>query len=99
MTRRLLIILTLGLLVVPLAAEAQPARKVLRVGVLTVDSSPASPDWKQHSVFLQELRTRGWREGENLSIEYRWAPLDSRGAMIISNPPVDDVADELVRQH
>jgi putative tryptophan/tyrosine transport system substrate-binding protein len=89
MTRGFLVFLTLAILVAPLAAQAQPARKIPRIGVLEVGSPPSSPDWKQRSVFLQELRTLGWREGENLTIEYRWASGQfDRG---------DELAAELVR--
>jgi ABC-type uncharacterized transport system substrate-binding protein len=94
MTRRsigLLFTLTLAILVVPLAAGVQPARKVPLVGVLVSDSPPAALDWKQHSVFMQELRHRGWKEGENLTVEYRWASGQFyRG---------DELAAELVHLH
>jgi putative tryptophan/tyrosine transport system substrate-binding protein len=69
----LLVTLALGLLGAPLAAEAQPAKKVPKVGVLDLVSPPASPDWKQRSPFLQELRDLGWIEGQTIAIEYRWA--------------------------
>jgi putative ABC transport system substrate-binding protein len=36
-------------------------------------SPPSSPDWKQQWLFLQELRNLGWLEGQNLTVEYRWA--------------------------
>jgi putative tryptophan/tyrosine transport system substrate-binding protein len=93
----LLVTLTLAILVALLAAEAQATtRKVPRIGVLIVGSPPSSPDWKQRSVFLQELRTLGWREGETLSVEYRWAsPYDRRGTGVFY--PADDLAAELVR--
>ena len=68
-----IVTVTLISLVVPLAAQAQPARKVPRVGVLWAGSPPSSPDWKQHSRLLQELHHLGWREGENLGVEFRWA--------------------------
>jgi putative tryptophan/tyrosine transport system substrate-binding protein len=68
----LLVIFALGTLSLPLAA-AVPPKKVPTIGVLTLDSPPSEPDWKQHSVFLQELRHLGWREGENVMVEYRWA--------------------------
>jgi putative ABC transport system substrate-binding protein len=52
---------------------------------------PTASEWKQQSVFLQELRTLGWREGENLTIEYRSTSGQlQRGA---------DLAAELVSRH
>jgi putative tryptophan/tyrosine transport system substrate-binding protein len=72
MTRHLLVILTLAILVAPLAAEAQQMKHVPRIGVLSVGSPPASPDWKQQWL-LQALRQLGWVEGQNITVEYRWA--------------------------
>jgi putative ABC transport system substrate-binding protein len=72
-TMGLIVTLTLISLVGPLAAQAPPARNVPRIGVLYADSPPSAPDWKQRSTLLQELRHLGWREGENLSVEFRWA--------------------------
>src|SRR5262245_21285231 len=71
-TAGLVVILVLGIVWLALAA-APPPKKVPTIGVLMVESPPAAPDWKQRSVFLQELQTLGWREGENLTVEYRWA--------------------------
>jgi hypothetical protein len=76
MTRRrigLLLTLALGLLAVPLATAAPPPKKVPTLGVFLSRSPPTAPDWKQRSVLLQELRSLGWIEGENLHVEYRWA--------------------------
>ncbi len=75
MTRRtigFIITLALSLLVAPLAAEAPPG-KMPRIGVLELGAPPASPDWKVYSPLLQNLRTLGWLEGQNLVLEYRWA--------------------------
>src|SRR5882724_9244563 len=72
-TIRFLVTLALGLLVAPLAAEAPPPRKVPRIGVLLPQDPPTAPDWKTRSLFLQELRHLGWKEGENITVEYRWA--------------------------
>ncbi len=47
----------LGLLAAPLAAEAQPAGKVYRIGYLSLRSSTSL-----ENVFLQGLRDLGWVE-------------------------------------
>jgi putative ABC transport system substrate-binding protein len=71
----------------PLAAEAQPAGKVSRIGYL----SPLSPaaDATRRQEFRQGLEELGYREGQNIAIEYRWAEgqVDRQ----------DDLAAELVR--
>jgi putative ABC transport system substrate-binding protein len=69
----LLVALALGSLAAPLAAAAPPPNKRPRIGLLELGSPPTSPDWKTRSLFLQELRTVGWVEGQNIVIEYRWA--------------------------
>ena len=53
----------------PLAAEAQEAGKVARIGVLNSGSPPA-PFVES---FKQGLRELGYVDGRNVSIEYRWA--------------------------
>jgi putative ABC transport system substrate-binding protein len=61
--------LTLGVLAAPLAAEAQEAGKVARIGVLH-SGSPPDPF---EEPFKQGLRELGYVEGRNISIECRWA--------------------------
>jgi putative ABC transport system substrate-binding protein len=70
---RLIVALALVSLVAPRMADTQQMKKMPRIGVLSVMSPPSSPDWKQRSFFLQELRTLGWIEGQNITVEYRWA--------------------------
>src|SRR5262245_33115856 len=94
---RLLILLALGVLMAPCATAVPLAHKVSKVGVLVFGTPPAAPDWKQHSVFVQELRHLGWREGENLRVEYRWAPTQLEHSEEFIRPPADDLAAELVR--
>jgi putative ABC transport system substrate-binding protein len=62
--------LTGGLLAAPLAAEAQPAGKVWRIGVLTNKASDVAES-RQWQAFRLGLRERGWIEGENILIEFR----------------------------
>src|SRR6202049_4334193 len=55
----------------PLAAFAQQADKVYRIGYL---STPIRASVEQGlQAFLRKLRELGWVEGQNLTIEYRWA--------------------------
>jgi putative ABC transport system substrate-binding protein len=63
--------LTIGVLVAPLVADAQPQVKVHRLGFL----GGASPAGYAHLVeaLRQGLHDLGYVEGKNLAIEYRWA--------------------------
>jgi putative ABC transport system substrate-binding protein len=75
MTRRrigLLVTLTLAILVVPLASNAQQATKVHRVGWLITGSPPSGSD-PRLDTFRQGLRELGYIEGQNLVMEYRYA--------------------------
>ena len=60
-----------SLLVAPLAAEAQPAGTVYRIGYLSAGSGTSNP--RILEAFRQGLRELGWVEGQNIAIEYRWA--------------------------
>jgi putative ABC transport system substrate-binding protein len=74
MTRRaivLLITLPLAILVAPLAAEAQPAAKSPRIGML-FGTTPAS-EAPRVEAFRQGLRDLGYVEGQTIALEYRWA--------------------------
>jgi len=70
MNRRTFVRGTLGLLATPLAAQAQPAAKIARIGWLGV-----SPATNPHLIeaFRQGLRDLGYVEGRNLVIEIRSA--------------------------
>jgi putative ABC transport system substrate-binding protein len=71
--RRQFITLLGGAAVVgPLAARAQQAERVRRIGVLmgAVESDPARQS--QLAAFRGALAKLGWREGSNLGIEVRW---------------------------
>ena len=62
-----IVALTLSLLAVPLAAGAQPAGKVWRIGVL-LGGARETP---RYAPFHQELRELGYVEGQNLVLEWR----------------------------
>jgi len=67
-----LITLALGILVAPLAVEAQQPGKVARIGILGTGPYPSEAQ-QQQSLFLQKLRELGWQEGHNLAVERRFA--------------------------
>jgi putative tryptophan/tyrosine transport system substrate-binding protein len=67
----LIVTLTFSLLMMSLAAEAQPAGKVYRLGILAGGTAASAPaNWE---MFRQGLRQLGWMEGQNIALEYRWA--------------------------
>ena len=76
-----------GLLAAPLAAAAQQAGKLPRIGILLSTASGAiNPNV---AAFEDELRNRGWVEGRNIVIERRYAEVRSERYR--------DLAAELVR--
>jgi len=64
--------LLVGLLAAPIAADAQPAGKVARIGALRSGSPSVQRD-RDRSGFWQALREMGWIEGRNLVVEPRYA--------------------------
>jgi ABC-type uncharacterized transport system substrate-binding protein len=88
MNRRVFISgITVGLVGAPLAAEAQPAGKVYRIGIL--EAIPAAQNAANLAALRKGLRDLGYVEGRNLIIEYRSA--DGRAERF------PDLASELVR--
>ncbi len=66
-----ILVLTLCLIASPLAAEAQQAGRIFRVGFL--GNSTAVLEANLVGPFRQGLRDLGYIEGSNVQIEYRWA--------------------------
>jgi putative ABC transport system substrate-binding protein len=90
--RTFLSTVTLGLLAAPLAAEAQQAGKVWRVGYLSLASGP-SP---RSEAFQQGLRELGYVVGQNITIEYRWAEGDLDRARVLAADLVRSNAEAIV---
>src|SRR5712691_8270748 len=65
---RCIVTLILSLLTAPLAAKAQPAGKMPRIGILA-PGTPAGP-WVE--AFRQRLRDLGYVEGQTIALEIRW---------------------------
>ena len=74
-------------LAAPVATKAQPVTKVYRIGYLSRSSAAANPHLL--GAFRQGLRELGWVEGQNITIEVRFA--DGRSDRL------SDLAIELVR--
>jgi putative ABC transport system substrate-binding protein len=76
-----------GAAVWPLAARAQQGGRVRRVGRLStqIESDQVAQSWM--TAFSARLQELGWKEGENLRIDYRWGD----GAT-----PISTLAKELV---
>jgi ABC-type sugar transport system substrate-binding protein len=88
MDRRLFLLTSLaGALATPLAAEAQQAGKVYRIGWLSGSPYIGSPLW---TAFIGGMQERGWVEGRNFTVE----PLYSEGRV----ERFADLVGELVRR-
>jgi putative tryptophan/tyrosine transport system substrate-binding protein len=61
-----------GLFAAALAAEAQQAARIYRIGILSPFSSSFGPG-PSFDTFRQTLRQLGYVEGRTLTFEYRWA--------------------------
>jgi putative tryptophan/tyrosine transport system substrate-binding protein len=70
-TLGLLVTLTFAILVAPLAAEAQPPKHVPRIGLLITNSRAAEST--SIEAFRRGLQALGYVEGQNISLEYRFA--------------------------
>jgi putative ABC transport system substrate-binding protein len=64
-------VLTLIAFAMPVAGTAQPARPVYRIGYLSGSSLAANKPFLEQ--LQQGLRERGYTEGQNVLVEYRWA--------------------------
>src|SRR5689334_5594718 len=84
MRRREFITFLGGAAVWPPVARAQPARRPAHIGIL----HPGSPPDPWVDGLRQGLRDLGYVEGQNLSIEYRWA--EGKGERL------DGLAEELI---
>ena len=72
MERRAFLAGAAALIAAPIAAEAQQAGKVYRIGVLGNKASDPAEAHLWQALRLG-LRERGWVEGANMLIEHRWA--------------------------
>jgi putative ABC transport system substrate-binding protein len=76
-----------SLLAASIAAEAQPAGKVARIGYLSFGTATTNAGLRK--AFTDGLRDHGWIEEKNIWVEYRWVGSGT--------PTVDALAAELAR--
>ena len=60
----------------PLAARAQQAERVRRIGVLMAYAENDAEGQANVAAFRKELQKLGWTEGRNIRIDTRWATAD-----------------------
>jgi len=76
MRRRDFIMLFGGAAVWPLAARAQQAERVRRIGVL-LSTTETDPEGQARVAALRQgLEELGWTEGRNIKVDYRWGAGD-----------------------
>ena len=68
-----IVTLVLGMLVAPLATEAQPRTKIPQVGFLHNSRQTDEPRSRRLEEFRQGLRDLGYVEGQNIHLEVRWS--------------------------
>src|SRR5271157_2183732 len=71
MKRRGVITLLGGAAAWPIAARAQPSEPARRIGILTNPPENDPEDRQRMAAFRETLQKLGWREGDNLRIDYR----------------------------
>src|SRR6516165_12214193 len=72
----------------PLAAQAQQAERLRRLGVLMAVAESDADAREGISILQESLQKLGWKDGNNIRIDYRWGN---------ANPDrIQDLAKELV---
>jgi putative ABC transport system substrate-binding protein len=80
----------------PLAARAQQAERMRRIGVL-MNAAENDPDARsEFEVFRQGLHELGWSEGRNLQIDYRWGGGDVGRIKVFAKELIDLSPDVIV---
>jgi putative ABC transport system substrate-binding protein len=80
----------------PLAARAQQAERMRRVGVLKSTTEDDSEGRARDAAFLKGLRDVGLTEGRNVKLDYRWAGSDVKRLRVFASELVALAPDELL---
>jgi putative ABC transport system substrate-binding protein len=76
MKRRDLVAALAAAAISPRLAEAQPREGMRRIGVLTTFSESDAAVQARQAAFRKRLEELGWRDGQAIRVEYRWAAGD-----------------------
>src|SRR5262245_47027100 len=77
MKRRKFITLLGGAAAWPLAARAQERDRMRRIAMLWIIAETDPQAIKNREAFIKQLHKLGWRTGENVQIDHRWAAVDA----------------------
>ena len=80
----------------PLAARGQRGERMRRIGVLMAVAESDADVRKGIAIFQQRLQELGWRDGQNIRIDYRWGDADPRRIQALAKELVDLHPDALV---
>jgi putative ABC transport system substrate-binding protein len=76
MGRREFVALLGGAAAWPVAARAQQAEQMRRIGVLMNTGADEPESQARLAAFMQGLQELGWAAGRNVRVDYRWSPGD-----------------------
>jgi putative ABC transport system substrate-binding protein len=97
--RRDFILLFGGAAACPIAARAQQAPRMRRIGMLLA-SAESDPEGKPHiAEFQNQLQGLGWTDGRNIRIDYRWASGEADRLRMFAKELVDLQPDVIVGQN
>ena len=97
MRRREFITLLAGLAAAwPLAARGQRGERMRRIGVLLAVAESDADVRKGIAIFQQRLQELGWRDCQNIRIDYRWGDADPRRIQALAKELVELHPDALV---
>ena len=96
MRRREFISLLGGAAAWPLAAHAQQAQQVRRIGVLMGWDESDREAQSNLAAFVQELQRLGWTDGRNMRIDYRWSNGDVNRMRIFAKELADLAPDAIL---
>ena len=92
MKRREFITLLGGAAAWPLAAHAETAERVRRIGFMGPQTENDPETKRRVAAFREGLEQRGWKEGHNIRFDYRWpgidlAPINAYAAELVASAP------------